>query len=52
MRLFLSILLALLLTIVQVYIGLETFFPSVFQEKTRVVDDLIEDKKPIIHRNL
>lgn len=50
MRLFLSILLALLLTVVQVYIGLETFFPSVFQEKARVVDELIEDKKPIINK--
>lgn len=50
MRLFLSILLALLLTVVQVYIGLETFFPSVFQEKARVVDDVIEDKKPIISK--
>lgn len=50
MRLLLSILLALLLTIVQVYIGLETFFPSVFQEKARVVDELIADKKPIINK--
>ena len=50
MRLLLSILLALLLTVVQVYIGLETFFPSVFQEKARVVDELIEDKKPIINK--
>ena len=50
MRLLLSILLALLLTVVQVYIGLETFFPSVFQEKARVVDELIKDKKPIINK--
>ncbi len=50
MRLLLSIILAFLLTFVQVYIGLETFFPSVFQEKARVVDELIADKKPIINK--